>query len=186
MCGARRRLWVLGTIALLFCGTRAWAGPAASVTLAINPATTMTNLGANFNVAIEVQAGAQQVDGAAAHIDFDQSILQVVSITAGSSLPVLIQNTFSNAAGTVDYSAGNFLDFSDRDIHTRNGNVQFDCSVRWNATDLSRRSSQAERRDIRWFVGAHRHSAGQCDRHCSYADDYTHRDGYQDTNRDAD
>ena len=81
MCGARRRLWVLGTIALLFCGTRAWAGRAASVTLAINPATTMTNLGANFDVAIEVQAGAQQVDGASAYIDFDQSILQVVSIT---------------------------------------------------------------------------------------------------------
>jgi hypothetical protein len=110
MSGLRRRLLLLGTIAVIFCGTRAWATPG-SVILAINPATTMTNLGVNFNVTIEVQAGAQQVDGASAHIDFDQTILQVVSITAGSSLPVPIQNTFSNAAGTLDYSAGIFAGF---------------------------------------------------------------------------
>jgi len=107
MCGAKRWLWALGTLAALCCGTRA----PASVTLAINPATTMTTLGTNFNVAIEVQAGTQQVDGASAHIDFDPSILQVVSITAGSALPLRLGNTFSNAAGTVDYSAGIFSGF---------------------------------------------------------------------------
>jgi hypothetical protein len=100
MCGAKRRQWVLGTLAALCCGSLAWA---ASVPLAINPATTMTNLGANFNVAIEVQiGGTQQVNGASGYIDCDQSILQVVSITPGSSLPALIQTTFNNVVGTLD------------------------------------------------------------------------------------
>jgi hypothetical protein len=69
MRGAKRRLWVLEALAVLSCGTRAWAGVAGSVTLVINPATTMMNLGANFNVAIEAHAGARQVDGASASID---------------------------------------------------------------------------------------------------------------------
>jgi hypothetical protein len=112
MRAVRRRLWLLGTIAVLFCGTRAWATPG-SVILAIIPATTTTNLGATFDVAVQAQAGAQMVDGATASLDFDPAVLQVVpnGITAGSSLPVPIQKQFNNTTGTLDYSAGAFSNF---------------------------------------------------------------------------
>src|SRR5262249_50073773 len=77
----------------------------------VTPPTSQTTVGANFNVVIQIQAGAQSVDGGSVSLDFDPSILQVVKVTSGTALPVPIQNTFNNVLGTVDYSAGIFSGF---------------------------------------------------------------------------
>ena len=89
----------------------AWAGASPSVILAVVPPTSNTGVGQSFMVTLQVQAGSQMVDGASAYLNFDHTILQVVSISAGSSLPVPLQNQFDNTLGTLDYSAGTFSNF---------------------------------------------------------------------------
>jgi predicted GH43/DUF377 family glycosyl hydrolase len=59
-----------------------------------------------FDVQIQVEAGVQPVDGAEAHLDFDPNKFQVSSIASGGVLPLVLQNTYDNVAGTVDFSAG--------------------------------------------------------------------------------
>jgi subtilisin family serine protease len=81
------------------------------VVLAVTPGSTTVGVGQMFAVTLQVQAGSQMVDGAGASLDFDPTVLQVVSITAGSALPIPIQNQFNNTAGTLDYSAGTFFSF---------------------------------------------------------------------------
>jgi hypothetical protein len=64
-----------------------------------------------ITVTVQVQAGSQQVDGAAAYLNFDPTLLQVVSLTPGTTLPVPLANSFDNTAGTINYAAGNFSNF---------------------------------------------------------------------------
>ncbi|MGC1375586.1 MAG: DNRLRE domain-containing protein [Anaerolineales bacterium] len=80
--------------------------PAGSVVLAIVPAATTVNIGQSFSLTVQVQAGSQQVDGAAAYLNFDPAYLQVVSMSSGTTLPVVIQNSYDNTAGRIDYAAG--------------------------------------------------------------------------------
>ena len=80
---ANKRKYHIIVVGTGLAGASAAASP--SVTLAINPPTTMTAVGQNFDVAIVVQAGTQQIDGAAASIDFDPATVQVVSVTTGSA-----------------------------------------------------------------------------------------------------
>jgi len=75
------------------------------------PGTSNVTVGSEFDVIVQVQAGAQQVDAAASFINFDPAKLQVVSITAGGTLPVPLQSTHDNSAGTLGYSAGTFSSF---------------------------------------------------------------------------
>ena len=58
------------------------------VVLAVVPTQTVVALGSQFSVALQVQAGGQLVDGATASLDFNPAVLQVVSISPGSALPV--------------------------------------------------------------------------------------------------
>jgi PKD repeat protein/photosystem II stability/assembly factor-like uncharacterized protein len=83
--------------------------PATDVILNIHPAAQSVTLNQNFDVLIEVQAGAQSVDGAAAYLNFDPAYLQVVRIGAGSSFPTVLQNTFDNSVGRVNFAAGSAL-----------------------------------------------------------------------------
>lgn len=76
------------------------------VLLAINPSTKTVNVNENFDLTVEVQAGTQHVDGAAGYLNFDAGRLQVVSLTAGSSLPTIIASNFDNTQGHVDFAAG--------------------------------------------------------------------------------
>ena len=46
------------------------------------------------------------MDGAEAHLDFDPSVLQVTGIVSGGILPLVLQNTWDNTSGTIDFSAG--------------------------------------------------------------------------------
>lgn len=85
--------------------------PVDSVVIAIAPGTLTTGTGQTFSVSIRVQAGQQPVDSVAAYLNFDPSVLQIVSIAPGTILPVVIQNQFDNALGTLDFSAGTFSNF---------------------------------------------------------------------------
>jgi hypothetical protein len=85
--------------------------PASDVSLAINPATSSRLVGQNFDLHIEVRAGVQPVDSAAAYLDFDPAALRVVSITAGTSLPNIVEKTFDNTTGQVDFSASTNANF---------------------------------------------------------------------------
>jgi hypothetical protein len=83
------------------------AGRAALAVVA--PAT--VRVGQRFTVALQVEAGQQPVDGAAAYVDFDPQVLQVEEVTVGSRLGVELHQRVDNAAGTVDYAAATFGNF---------------------------------------------------------------------------
>jgi hypothetical protein len=67
--------------------------------------------GQRFVVPVEVEAGAQQVDGAAAYVDFDPRVLRVEAITPGEELGVELHRRIDNAAGQVGYAAATLGDF---------------------------------------------------------------------------
>jgi hypothetical protein len=46
------------------------------------------------------------VDGAAAYIDFDASLLKVNSITSGNTFDLELQNEFDNQTGMIHFAAG--------------------------------------------------------------------------------
>ena len=79
---------------------------ACAVSLAINPSIISVGVGQNFDLVLEVQAGTQLVDGAAAYLNFDSTYLQVVSITPGNSLPLELEKNYDNTTGQVNYAAG--------------------------------------------------------------------------------
>ena len=54
---------------------------------------------------IRVQT-TQPVDSAEAHLNFDPAVLQVATVTAGSTFSTLLQNQFDNTQGTFDFAAG--------------------------------------------------------------------------------
>ncbi len=76
------------------------------VRLALSPAAVEVGGGEFFDLEIRVQSEAQPVDGAAAFLDFDAAVLQVVSVAGGTSLPTTILDRYDNTAGTVDFVAG--------------------------------------------------------------------------------
>jgi hypothetical protein len=74
--------------------------------LSVVPSQTVTYLGQTFEVAVQVQAGEQEVDAAAGYLNFDPALMQVVGLTAGTALNVELQNEFDNGAGEISYAAG--------------------------------------------------------------------------------
>lgn len=76
------------------------------------------NVGDEFVVNINIEAGSQQVDGGEIHLTFDDSLVSVVSTsTTGSPLAVPIINAvFNNDNGTIDYAAGTFSNFPSGDF----------------------------------------------------------------------
>jgi hypothetical protein len=74
--------------------------------LSVVPSQTVTYLGQTFEVAVQVQAGDQEVDAAAGYLNFDPALLQVVDLTPGPALNVELQNEFDNVAGEISYAAG--------------------------------------------------------------------------------
>jgi hypothetical protein len=82
---------------------------ASAALVVVAPAT--AKVGQRFTVAVEVEAGQQPVDGAAAYVNFDPQVLQVEEVTAGSTLGVELHRQVDNAAGSVDYAAATFENF---------------------------------------------------------------------------
>ncbi|HYD50429.1 MAG TPA: cohesin domain-containing protein [Terriglobales bacterium] len=63
-----------------------------------------------FDVQIEVGSSFQPIDGAAAYLDYDPQLLQVVGLTAGTTLPQVLQSQFATP-GQVSFAAGTFANF---------------------------------------------------------------------------
>lgn len=80
----------------------------AVVDLVLLPSSQTVAMGDIFNITIEAQCNGQDVHGVSAYVDFDPACLEVQSITPGATLSTVLQNTFSNTLGTLDYSAGIF------------------------------------------------------------------------------
>ena len=79
---------------------------AGEVNISLQPSTEHVGVGEVFDLIIQAEAGDQPVSGISAFIDFDPAYLEVQSVTPGSTLPTVLQNTYDNIAGTIDYSAG--------------------------------------------------------------------------------
>lgn len=79
---------------------------AQSATMSAIPTASTVNVGDNFGVTIFVNPGGVNVNAAEVHLTFNPAHVQVVSLTAGSALPLVVQSTFDNTAGQVDYAAG--------------------------------------------------------------------------------
>ena len=77
-----------------------------TVNLVLNPSNSSVTVGNNFTVTIQVQAGSTGVSAVGASLVFDQSKVNVVSISGGGSLPFVFTNTYNNSAGTLRYDAG--------------------------------------------------------------------------------
>ncbi len=76
------------------------------VNMSFEPQTYQAVAGQEFILTIRVQAGEQLVDTAQASFNYDPAFLSVVEIIPGKTLPTLLQNTFDDKTGTLDYSAG--------------------------------------------------------------------------------
>jgi hypothetical protein len=79
---------------------------AGTVVMAIAPTSSTASVGGTFTVAVEVRAGAQPVDSVGAYLDVNPSLLEIVSVTPGSALPVVLENTFNASTGELNYAAG--------------------------------------------------------------------------------
>jgi hypothetical protein len=80
------------------------ASPQANISL--QPSTQNVGVGGIFEFIVQAEAGGQPVSGISTFIDFDPTYLEVQSVTSGTALPTVLQNTYNNTAGTIDYSAG--------------------------------------------------------------------------------
>jgi clostripain len=76
------------------------------VNISLEPSTKNVVVGEIFELIIQAEAGDQPVSGIDAFVDFDPTYLEVQSVTPGSSLPTVLENSYDNMAGTIDYSAG--------------------------------------------------------------------------------
>ncbi|HYD50428.1 MAG TPA: cohesin domain-containing protein, partial [Terriglobales bacterium] len=91
--------------------------PAAqSANLVLEPSATSVSAGDVFEVRVVVHSGTQPIDGAAAFVDFDSTVLQVLSITPGIPLSTPILNHFDNQLGRVDIAAGQLTALPSQDI----------------------------------------------------------------------
>jgi hypothetical protein len=82
--------------------------PASTETLlAIVPSELTVRPGERFTVEVQVRT-TQAVDGAAAYLNFDPTVLEVASVIPGDALPEILQNEVDNASGRIDFSAAAF------------------------------------------------------------------------------
>ncbi|MDM8562643.1 cohesin domain-containing protein, partial [Candidatus Marithioploca araucensis] len=84
-------------------GVRDGAG---TVTLITTVIPTDLTVGESFEYSINVQAGTQLVDAAAAYLNFDPEQLQVNHLTAGDKFDFVLQEEFDNTNGHINFAAG--------------------------------------------------------------------------------
>jgi hypothetical protein len=82
-----------------------------AVTLASLPEEIDLSIGETLDVPIWVYADTLSVDSAGAYLNFDETVLEVVSITPGDELPLELKNEFDNSAGHADFVGGTVDDF---------------------------------------------------------------------------
>jgi hypothetical protein len=78
----------------------------AVVDLVLLPSSQTADVDGILDITIQAQCNGQDVSGIDAFIDFNPTYLEVQSVTPGTSLPTVLQNTYDNIAGKIDYSAG--------------------------------------------------------------------------------
>ncbi|MFZ2360299.1 MAG: cohesin domain-containing protein [Anaerolineae bacterium] len=76
------------------------------VNLALIPSGYVSQVGEQIDVILQVQAGSQTVNIVSAFVNFDPAELQAVSMTSGTSLPLILNSGINNSAGMIDYEAG--------------------------------------------------------------------------------
>lgn len=62
--------------------------------------------GSEFEVVVMVDTGEQDVDTVQISLNFDPNLLAVVVLEPGSAFPTLLQSTFDNQTGSIDFAAG--------------------------------------------------------------------------------
>ena len=80
--------------------------PTGSVALYVHLANRTMMVNDVFDVPMIVMAGAQTLDGAAAYPNFDPTKLEVVSVTPGIAFSQILQNSFDNTTGQINFAAG--------------------------------------------------------------------------------
>ncbi|MBI1297611.1 hypothetical protein GC175_21950 [bacterium] len=76
-----------------------------NVSLGVDPAASTIALGETFSMTIQVQAQGLPVDRVAGYLNFDASVIEVVDVTAGATLPELEVNSFDNQVGHINFVA---------------------------------------------------------------------------------
>ncbi len=84
------------------------SAPVLSTSMIIQPAEVNTSVARAFSVDVLVQLNNQPVDGAEMHLNFDPTVLEVVAVTPGNTLDLILspQPYFDNILGQVNYAAG--------------------------------------------------------------------------------
>lgn len=77
-----------------------------SVTMSLVLSSDTLVVGEDVQVEVQVNTGGQAVDGAAAYINFDPTLLQVVQVVPNTALPIPLQQMIDNQAGTIDLAFG--------------------------------------------------------------------------------
>jgi hypothetical protein len=86
--------------------TVSFSSPGA-VSLNLNPSSALTSSGQTFTETVDINTGGDSVSAADVHLSFDPSKVQVQSITAGTTLPVVLTaGVFDNTAGTIGFTYG--------------------------------------------------------------------------------
>jgi hypothetical protein len=107
--GRNKLLFSLTALVFLF-SLPAWTQSADFIN---NPQTNDVNIGDVFSVTIQVAPTSTEVSVAEVHLNFDPTLLQVVSLTpAGSPLGnTIVTAAFDNTMGTIEYGAYTLSDF---------------------------------------------------------------------------
>ncbi|RKZ41194.1 MAG: hypothetical protein DRR00_31850, partial [Candidatus Parabeggiatoa sp. nov. 3] len=77
-----------------------------AVTLGTTAIPTGLTVGDTFDYVIKVQAGTQFVDTASAYLNFDPKLLKVNTILQGETFDFVLQSSFDNELGNIDFAAG--------------------------------------------------------------------------------
>jgi parallel beta-helix repeat protein len=77
-----------------------------TVILSVEPPESNLYIGQEFDINIIVKAGTQPIDGASAYLDFETTYLEVLSMTTGDHLDQVLENSFDNGAGHINFAAG--------------------------------------------------------------------------------
>jgi hypothetical protein len=80
--------------------------PQDDVFMSIAPIEKAIIQGQPFTLSVEVQAGSELLDGAAAYLNFDPTILQAQQVTNTSSFPIELHNSFEKKQGSINFAAG--------------------------------------------------------------------------------
>lgn len=98
-----RYILVLGLLLLVAVPAMAQPGRAAVTLITPDYPVAVTS---TFDVVIQVNPGGAPIDAAAAYLNFDPSLFEVVRVQPGTTLPIFLQSITDNSIGRVDFAAG--------------------------------------------------------------------------------